>query len=195
MNLTLIRHGQTEGNLHHRYIGATDQPLCRQGREGAEKAGRDEGGKTVYVTSLRRTQETAAILFPQARQIVVPELREMDFGVFENRNAQEMEADVQFRDWVEGFCLAPCPGGEGREAFLRRVCGCFRELAQSWMSSQEEDITMVVHGGTIMALLSQFALPKRDYFDWRVKNCKGYRCRLTLEPGGQPRLDQLTPWP
>ena len=33
---------------------------------------------------------------------------------------------------------------------------------------------MVVHGGTIMAILSKWAMPHQDYFHWQVKNGCGY---------------------
>ena len=33
---------------------------------------------------------------------------------------------------------------------------------------------MVVHGGTIMAILSKWAMPHQDYFYWQVKNGCGY---------------------
>ena len=37
-------------------------------------------------------------------------------------------------------------------------------------------IGMIVHGGTIMALLSRYG--KGDYFDYQVANGKGYVCTV-----------------
>ena len=37
IELTLIRHGQTKGNLEHRYIGTTDEALCGEGRATLEE--------------------------------------------------------------------------------------------------------------------------------------------------------------
>lgn len=34
---------------------------------------------------------------------------------------------------------------------------------------------IVVHGGTIMAILEQYGYPKAAYFDYQVKNGCGYR--------------------
>ena len=31
MDVYLIRHGKTKGNLEGRYIGTTDEPLCEEG--------------------------------------------------------------------------------------------------------------------------------------------------------------------
>lgn len=188
MTVTLIRHGQTFGNSLHRYIGITDEPLCPQGVAGVQAVGENTEVKTVYVTPLQRTGQTAGLLFPQARQISVPELQEMNFGIFENRNAQEMEQDLPFRAWVDSGCLSPCPGGETMGDFRRRVCQRFAQL----VADSREDLTLVVHGGTIMAIMSQFALPYRDYYDWRLKNCRGYCCDVTsLQP---LKLENVRPW-
>lgn len=43
-------------------------------------------------------------------------------------------------------------------------------------ASEKDKITAVVHGGTIMALLS--ALSGGEYFDYQVKCSDGYCCRL-----------------
>ena len=36
-------------------------------------------------------------------------------------------------------------------------------------------VAVVVHGGTIMAILERFGTPKKNYFDYQVKNGCGYR--------------------
>ena len=33
MDVYLIRHGKTKGNLEGRYIGTTDEPLCEEGKQ------------------------------------------------------------------------------------------------------------------------------------------------------------------
>ena len=45
--------------------------------------------------------------------------------------------------------------------------------------SQEKTIATIVHGGTIMALLSKYY--GGDYFDYQVANGKGYICTLKTE--------------
>lgn len=175
MTVYLIRHGKTQGNILRRYIGRTDEPLCPQGM--AEAAGRNLHVKTVFVSPLLRTRQTADILFPNARQEIVPALGEMDFGIFENRSADDMAGDPAYRAWVDGGCLGKCPGGESMEEFSHRVCGGFARA----MAHQPEDAVFVVHGGTIMSILARFGRPQRPHFDYHVKNCQGFRC--TLSPG------------
>lgn len=63
MRIYLIRHGKTEGNALNRYIGSTDSPLCAEGIEKTRLAGGSPELKSVIVTPLIRTQQTARILF------------------------------------------------------------------------------------------------------------------------------------
>ena len=75
MQIYLIRHGQTAGNALRRYIGSTNQPLTPEGAEGAKAAGARRSVRSVFVTPLVRTQQTARILCPDAEQTVVTALR------------------------------------------------------------------------------------------------------------------------
>ena len=168
MNLWLIRHGRTEWNDTGRYQVQTDLPLSNEGA--AELVRADFSPKTVYVTPLKRTQETARILFPDARQIVIDDLREMDFGVFEGRTYIEMENDDDYRAWVEDNCRGRCPGGESREEFAARICAAFEKL----MDESEDDVVIVAHGGTQMSVMERFAVPHEPYFSRNAKNGTGY---------------------
>ena len=80
MKWVLIRHGQTQGNLEHRYIGCrTDEPLCAQGV--AELRAKKYPPVThVFVSPMRRCMETAQLLYPDAQIAVIEDFRECDFG-------------------------------------------------------------------------------------------------------------------
>lgn len=195
MEICLIRHGMTAGNAQFRYIGRTDEPLSPEGIRLAQNTRLGIRCGQVYVTPLRRTAETASILFPGAEQIAVDGLREMDFGVFENRSAQEMEQDDEYRRWVDGQCVDACPGGESRADFSERVCRAFSALIGPLRARGADNAVFVVHGGTIMAILERFAEPKRAFYEYRVENCGGYHCTVS---DGQPfslgnliRLEQI----
>ncbi len=63
------------------------------------------------------------------------------------------------------------------------------QIAENQMTeSQLRNITAVVHGGTIMALLH--ILAGGNYFDYQVKNGGGYCCKLRL-CGEEWKLDSL----
>lgn len=194
MQIFLIRHGMTEANKQLRYAGSTDVPLCAEGIAEAEALGGITGVKKVYVTPLIRTQQTARILFPAAEQTVVHALREMDFGDFENRSAEEMKDDGQYRAWVDGSCLAPCPNGESMDAFSSRVCAGFVQCLEA-RQDKETPAIFVVHGGTIMSILREYARPRVGFYDVHAKNCQGFRCALSPAADGLPlTLTELTPF-
>lgn len=161
MKLWLIRHGLTRLGEEKRYQGTLDDGLSARGRASLKRA--DFVPPRVYVSPLRRAAETASILFPGAEQIIVPDLREMDFGVFEGRGWWEMEQDPAYRAWVDGGCLGRCPGGEDKAAFSARVCAAMERLLQSG-----EEPVIVAHGGTQMAVLGRWGRPARPYYRWQT---------------------------
>lgn len=192
MQVILIRHSKTPGNAEYRYNGRTDEPLSDEGIALAEQAGVDPHVRTVYVTPLQRTRQTAAILFPKAEQIVVSDLREMDFGDFEGFNFSDLEHNEAYRVWVEGECIAACPNGEGRAEFSDRVCTAFEAIVRGAMRRGEDSLTFVVHGGTIMSVMERFSESPGAYYSYRVKNCQGYRCRVVAN--GELTLTDAIPW-
>ncbi|MBR3243744.1 MAG: histidine phosphatase family protein [Parasporobacterium sp.] len=195
MKVILIRHGATPGNLKHRYIGGrTDQHLSEAGADRLRELfniGIYPDAEHIYISPMIRCRETGAILFPNARQSVVAGLKEMDFGIFEGRSASEMEKDEAYQKWVASECEDPIPEGEKKEDFTERCVRAFLEVMQEGSvfekdvqedrkkenGSDEKPVTVfVIHGGTIMAILSRLGTPGRGYYDWYIKNGLGYLC-------------------
>ncbi|MBQ6074865.1 MAG: histidine phosphatase family protein [Lachnospiraceae bacterium] len=183
MRAQLIRHGKTAGNAERRYIGITDQLLSGQGRAEAELAQKDPARKTVFVSPLIRARESASLLFPNAEQVVLPGLRETDFGVFEGRSADEMADDPVYRAWVDGMCLGRCPGGESRgDVVLRAAEAVIETVRQASADPESEDpLVFVTHGGVIMAVLSALADPPGDYYDFMTPNLCGWEAECVWE--------------
>ena len=186
--LILIRHGKTAGNLLGRYIGSrTDEPLCDEGRE--ELAGKQlPEVERLYVSPMKRCVETAEILWPgfdRKKMQKVTDLRECDFGDFENKNYKELSGNGDYQAWIDSNGTLPFPNGESMDAFKSRCLEAFARIVeevsgaeQEWIASGKTGIFragIVVHGGTIMAILEQYGCPKAAYFDYQVKNGCGYR--------------------
>lgn len=186
--LILIRHGKTAGNLLGRYIGSrTDEPLCDEGRE--ELAGKQlPEVERLYVSPMKRCVETAEILWPgfdRKKMQKVTDLRECDFGNFENKNYKELSGNGDYQAWIDSNGTLPFPNGESMDAFKSRCLEAFARIVeevsgaeQEWIASGKTGIFragIVVHGGTIMAILEQYGYPKAAYFDYQVKNGCGYR--------------------
>lgn len=195
VDLYLFRHGYTRYNLEKRYQGRTDLPLIQEeterirpyrfetvqgapGRRDEESPAR-EAADAVYVSPALRARQTAALLFPGMEQIEIPEFREMDFGVFEGRSADEMASDPLYRSWIDSGCEDPVPGGESLAAFAGRVCARFRRLAMQALEEGRGRLLIVAHGGTQMAVMSGLRPGDRPYWSWQTAPGEAVVSRIT----------------
>lgn len=186
MNVILLRHGATPGNLERRYIGTTDEPLSGTGRQALLSRHVPSADK-LYVSPLRRCRETAAILYPEMPQIVIDGLRETNFGHFENHTYEELKDDPAYQAWLDSAGMAPPPAGESRDAVRERVTRAFLKITQECESLDR--IALIIHGGTIMTLLEAFEETHR-FYDWQVPNGGGWYCRW--ESGQFTNISRLT---
>ena len=85
-----------------------------------------------------------------------------------------MKGDAAYGAWLDSNCETACPNGEGKAAFCERVCRAFERCVDHAAARGKEELTIVAHGGTQMAALSQFALPHRDYYEWNAPNAGGF---------------------
>ena len=63
------------------------------------------------------------------------------------------------------------PGGESRLMLSTRTIKAFVELQQK---TPRDECALIVHGGTIMAIMEIFAKPRSNFYDHQVKNGCGY---------------------
>jgi len=174
--ILLLRHGATKGNLEKRYISSTDEPLLPESilriKEQApclrNYFGADAAGLTVYISPMRRCRETAELVFPGQVLTTVEHFRECDFGAFEYMNYAELNGNPDYQRFVDSGGESGFPGGESKKAFSERVCRAFEKL------HLDGDIALVVHGGTIMAILDRFSDPHGDYYSWQVPCGSGF---------------------
>ncbi|MGN1022062.1 MAG: bifunctional adenosylcobinamide kinase/adenosylcobinamide-phosphate guanylyltransferase [Lachnospiraceae bacterium] len=183
--ILLLRHGKTSGNLERRYIGRTDEPLCPEGRQELMERHRDlptpGPDPLLYVSPLLRCRESAALLFPGLPEIPVPDLREIDFGRFEGKSAEDLSGDPAYQAWIDSGGTLPFPEGEARDHFEARTDAAFWRILQQDPEEQPHRLVFVVHGGTIMSVLS--LLTGKDYYDFQVPNGDGYQLMLHRENG------------
>lgn len=197
MRLVFIRHGKTEGNTEHRYIGRTDEALCPEGRQEIAELrstledvlpGSGSPG-VLFVSTMKRCAESAALLFPDMEQRAVDDFREYDFGVFEGKNYEELKNDPDYSRWIASDGKLSFPAGEGMEKYKNRVRDAFEETLKLLKTQMSDDkiAAFVVHGGTIMSILSKYHEDAKGYYDYQCKNADGYvvkwdgtfPCRLT----------------
>ena len=178
----LIRHGITEGNLRGQYIGRTDSPLAPQGVKHLEELSAEHdypAAQVYYCSPLTRCVQTLRILYPEADPILVDGLRECDFGDWEGKTAKELEHEDTFLRWMESREAVTPPNGESGRAFTQRVCMTFEKLVEGMLRSGTDSAVAITHGGTIMALLSVYGLPRARFYDWLTENGHGYTLRIT----------------
>lgn len=204
IRLTLIRHGATLSNKEGRYLGKSDESLSPEGIGILEKAvtdGHYPAADLLFSGPMKRCLETAQILYPGQAPILIPEWTEMDFGTFEGHNYKELSGDPDYQRWIDSGGTLPFPEGESREEFIRRSIAGYENMLRYMKSiwersavSEQSDrsVSAVVHGGTIMALLSHFL--GGEYFDYQVKCGQGYSGRLVFPAdGGTPEWKEFRP--
>lgn len=187
---TLIRHGKTAGNRERRYMGGrTDEGLLpEEKRLLSEKTPPDVA--QVFVSPMIRCIETAQILFPKHELIVIPEFREMDFGVAEYRNHEEMNGIDWYQRFIDTNGESGFPEGETLAEFSRRTLTGVPRLG-----TPKEDIALVIHGGTIMALMDAWSEPHEDFYHWMTGNGAGWTGRIRGDGETGFRLHDVVPWP
>ena len=192
IELYFIRHGKTYGNTLGRYIGTTDESLCSEGRQALKRFFYPQV-EAVYASPMKRCLETADLLWPELPIQCFEKLRECDFGEFENKNYQELKDNPRYQAWVDSEGRMPFPGGERREDFQNRCCEGFIEVLEEIRKKGCKKAALVVHGGTIMSILEAYAVPRKGFYDWQVKNGMGYQARWDERDEGGIRLYEVEP--
>lgn len=163
--ILLVRHGESqaaiEGQDFDLVDGHGDPALSPEGQDQAELVSARLAGEridAIYVTSLRRTAETAA---PLARRLsLVPrveaDLREVFLGEWEGGLLRQkvIEGDpiaVQMREEQRWEVI---PGAESTTTLARRVRGAIERIAAA---HPDERVVAFAHGGTIGEVLAQAA--------------------------------------
>ncbi len=193
LKLALIRHGKTFGNTQGRYIGTTDEPLCQEGIDALrEKAAGYPAAELVFASPMKRCIQTAEVLYPGMEPYRLPDFRECDFGEFENKNYQELSGNPAYQAWIDSGGTLAFPRGESRDQVAERTVRAFRKMLEVCRARQVEQAALVAHGGTIMTIMEQFARPRRDYFDWQVKNGCGFFTEVRREAGAEWKREART---
>lgn len=169
--------------------GRTDESLLPEERRFLQQR-KAPSVTSVFVSPMKRCVETAQILFPHRELILIPEFREMDFGVAEYRNHEEMNGLDWYQRFIDTNGESGFPQGETLQEFSRRVCFGAKRLGVL-----EGDIALVVHGGTIMSLLDEWSDPHEDFYHWMTENGAGWTGRIRGDGKTGFRLRSITPWP
>ena len=173
--LYMIRHSITEGNARRLYYGATDLPLTEAGRALCRslRGAYALPAEITYATSgMLRTEETLSLLFGDVDHEMLPDLREMEMGVFEMHSYDELKDTAEYQAWLtdtEGNYRIP--GGESNREMAQRVCSCVQALGRR----PGPDLLVVCHGGVIAHAMNDcFPTPGKSFYHWIPESCHGF---------------------
>jgi 2,3-bisphosphoglycerate-dependent phosphoglycerate mutase len=157
--LVLVRHGAAavapEGGEPLGILdGHNDPPLAPSGLAQAEavcaRLAAGEPPERIFVTPLRRTQETAAPLLAAlgVEATVVPELREVHLGDWDHQFPHLMKSGNPIAAQVEAEQRWDViPGGEDNDAFRARVAAGLARVVEE--TGPGKTAVAFVHGGIV----------------------------------------------
>jgi probable phosphoglycerate mutase len=177
--VVLVRHGASEaavvGSRFPLVDGHSDPALSEPGRAQAEMVAAglgDDEFSGLFVTSLRRTQETAAPLAAATglEPVVVPELREVYLGDFEGGEyrIRAGRGDPIIQQVFSEERWDAIPNGESWEDFGARVTKGIERIVAS--VGPNTSAVAVVHGAVIGQLCRQ-ATASRPFAFVHSDNC------------------------
>lgn len=173
MKLYLIRHGQTDWNIEGKIQGKTDIPLNQTGLHQARLLA--EGMKqrkiaAIYSSPLHRARQTAELLAGEKGLPVrvLPELREVDFGLWEGRTWEEIEKEYSrdFHRWEENPALGMPTGGETLQSCKKRCRAAVEQILEDGI----DDVAVVAHGGILAHVVDYLLRNQKDKKEIIVKN-------------------------
>jgi alpha-ribazole phosphatase len=154
--LMLLRHGSTDAVLDKKLVGRTDIPINAEGRRQAQAMApyiAEKRPDRRLCSPLLRARQTAEIVIGATGLDIEenPDLREIDFGRWEQRTFQEISASEpelveRWAAWEEDFSF---PEGES----LREFAGRVRHAADYMMGTGTSRVLAVTHGGVIRAMI------------------------------------------
>jgi len=190
--LIFVRHGETAYNSENRLQGQLDIPLNARGRDQARSVGRilsDRFGKEIeqletagafFASPLARARETMEIAreamgLEPGRYHVEPNLKELNFGVWEGLTWREIEGKdpkgLRGRR-EERWGFAP----KGGESYARLA-----DRLRPWLDNLDEPVFVTSHGGVARVLMTLIAgVTPAKALDTRILQGKA----IVFENGG-----------
>ena len=175
IEIVLIRHAEIEEQYQGRYIGSSDVPLgeggLRQAATLASAAVLRKAGM-IFASPMLRVQQTVNAVLPNQEFTLLDDLREIDFGSWENRTfAEVFESDpINAASWAKLNGDFEFPGGESLESFQRRVVRAAGAiLEQAYADEGCERVFIYSHGVVLRFLIGHWlGLPLPAYFSLDV---------------------------
>ena len=196
--LLLARHAEVEVRYQKIFGGRIDMNLSPRGHEQATllaKFLRTRKLDALYASPMKRVQQTLAPFLNNGAppQIIVPDLREVDFGDWTGMNWEQVSQKFQLltHEWLEHIERGMAPNGETGPQFRARVEPALREIIKKHPG---HTVGIVCHGGVIRMILSillELPLPRTNMFEIEYAGVS----QIALYPShAEIELLNFTPW-
>src|SRR5690625_1022704 len=179
--ITLLRHGMTKENERKAYIGWTDSPLSEKGKEALRLIDHSFQPDVTFSSPLLRCTETAEILFPHQEIHCVPDMKEMNFGIFEGKTYEQLKGETSYINWLSDPFSGCPPDGESFHAFTKRIGRGWREVVEKILETNASSAVIVTHGGVIRHLLTTYTPGSKSFFEWQIPHGAGYQLNWSKE--------------
>lgn len=171
LQLTLVRHGETEWSRTGQHTGRTDLPLNDRGRQQAldlRKHLEERYFDAVFSSPLKRAAETATLAGMGKSVKYCPGLVEWDYGAFEGRTTSELasERGGHFSIWDTEI-----PNGESLEAVGKRADQVLRRLLERGGS-----ILLFSHGHFLRILAARWLEQPPHHGRRLILNAAAFSC-------------------
>ena len=196
--LLLIRHAEVEARYQGVFGGRIDMDLSPRGHEQAAALAaylRRQPLDAIYASPMKRVQQTLAPVLVNGapRPIILPDLREVDFGDWTGLAWDEVQAKfgISAFAWLDQLECDGIANAESAETLRDRVEPCLRQILADHPGQQ---VAIFCHGGVIRALLAillRWPLSRTGAFEIEYASVTQV---LLLPERTELQLVNFTPW-
>jgi broad specificity phosphatase PhoE len=175
----IIRHGETQSNVHKIYAGTSNERITARAEQEARLLAErlvDRGITFCYVSPIRRAVDTALILAGNLAisAFIEKNLREMELGPWEGLSEDRVAVEFpeEWKTWNQTPAWLGLAGRETLEDVQRRILS----VLQTWcLCNKKKTIAAVTHVALIRCiLLYSMGKPLNDYRQIHVPNTTAF---------------------
>lgn len=186
INITFLRHGQTDSNKRGTFTGHMNPPLNEEGKKEVQQVAqllKDDRFDAVVFGKTLRVMQTAQIVMEALEskpKIILQkeEITEINFGLWEGMTADEIEQKypaewkAYMNDWL-GFVY---PEGESTVAFAAK---CNHFIKNIVLEYDNNNLLIIAHKGFVLACMVALTTGNLDdMFRIDIKNAQAITIRV-----------------
>ena len=158
LELTFVRHAESENNKAGIFAGRTDCNITEEGRKKAQKLLKEDNKNFdyIYCSPLKRTIQTLHEIIPNVEPIIDERIIEVSIGEWTGK--KKCDVDEKLLSLYRIGKYTP-PGAETPKQVDKRVCDFVESLFIKYKDN--EKILVIAHNGIMKSI-------KRNF----IKNCE-----------------------